>query len=164
MKRSKTKTGKRWWWWVALVCTIVVVLIIPTSFHWGICWRDTPCRKLLFFGNGVLSLMVMPTPMYDPPLSTPSDIPKYGIISVTHTLDIPWRLLPRYSYFDIQSFMFVLPLHILLAVLLPAVIYPMLPIVKKRHRRKHGLCVKCAYDLTGNESGTCPECGTEIQA
>ncbi len=23
------------------------------------------------------------------------------------------------------------------------------------------ICVKCGYDLTGNESGTCPECGRE---
>ena len=23
-------------------------------------------------------------------------------------------------------------------------------------------CRKCAYDLTGNESGTCPECGERI--
>ena len=32
-----------------------------------------------------------------------------------------------------------------------------------RGRRKpphHGLCQACSYDLTGNESGTCPECGT----
>jgi hypothetical protein len=25
-----------------------------------------------------------------------------------------------------------------------------------------GCCQKCGYDLTGNVSGTCPECGTEI--
>ena len=30
-----------------------------------------------------------------------------------------------------------------------------------RHRRwRDGLCVHCGYDLTGNESGVCPECGT----
>ena len=23
-----------------------------------------------------------------------------------------------------------------------------------------GRCIECAYDLTGNESGVCPECGT----
>jgi hypothetical protein len=23
-------------------------------------------------------------------------------------------------------------------------------------------CYKCAYDLTGNESGKCPECGTAV--
>jgi hypothetical protein len=26
----------------------------------------------------------------------------------------------------------------------------------------HGACAKCAYDLTGNVSGICPECGTAI--
>lgn len=30
-----------------------------------------------------------------------------------------------------------------------------------RRLMKH-LCAKCRYDLTGNESGTCPECGREI--
>jgi len=28
--------------------------------------------------------------------------------------------------------------------------------------RRPGLCEKCDYDLTGNESGICPECGTPI--
>jgi hypothetical protein len=27
-------------------------------------------------------------------------------------------------------------------------------------RRQMNLCIHCAYDLTGNTSGTCPECGT----
>jgi hypothetical protein len=26
-------------------------------------------------------------------------------------------------------------------------------------RRRRGLCVSCGYDLAGNVSGTCPECG-----
>ena len=26
-------------------------------------------------------------------------------------------------------------------------------------RRRSGQCAHCAYDLTGNESGVCPECG-----
>lgn len=30
------------------------------------------------------------------------------------------------------------------------------------HRTKIGHCPKCRYDLTGNESGVCPECGTAI--
>ena len=28
------------------------------------------------------------------------------------------------------------------------------------HRLRHGLCLACGYDLTGNVSGTCPECGS----
>jgi len=32
-----------------------------------------------------------------------------------------------------------------------------------RKRRMHdGGCLACHYDLTGNVSGTCPECGTAI--
>jgi len=30
-------------------------------------------------------------------------------------------------------------------------------------RAKQGLCVNCAYNLEGNESGVCPECGTNRQ-
>ncbi len=29
-------------------------------------------------------------------------------------------------------------------------------------RMRHGQCPKCEYDLTGNVSGICPECGTPI--
>jgi len=28
---------------------------------------------------------------------------------------------------------------------------------------ERALCPKCQYDLTGNESGVCPECGTEVK-
>jgi hypothetical protein len=30
-------------------------------------------------------------------------------------------------------------------------------------RKRHGLCLGCGYDLTGNASGTCPECGTLVR-
>ena len=28
--------------------------------------------------------------------------------------------------------------------------------------RRRSMCVGCSYDLTGNTSGVCPECGTKI--
>ncbi len=30
-----------------------------------------------------------------------------------------------------------------------------------RYRRKQNLCTSCGYDLSGNVSGVCPECGTQ---
>jgi hypothetical protein len=33
---------------------------------------------------------------------------------------------------------------------------------ERQDRLRRGLCVKCGYDLTGNLSGTCPECGTAV--
>ena len=32
----------------------------------------------------------------------------------------------------------------------------------RQYRREHCLCLKCGYNLTGNVSGVCPECGEEI--
>jgi hypothetical protein len=34
--------------------------------------------------------------------------------------------------------------------------------LRRGRRRRVGLCVSCGYDLTGNKSGACPECGTAI--
>jgi hypothetical protein len=34
------------------------------------------------------------------------------------------------------------------------------PATRRWLRRRRGLCPSCAYDLTGNTSGACPECGT----
>ena len=34
--------------------------------------------------------------------------------------------------------------------------------VRRRRRRRHGLCTNCGYNLTGNVSGVCPECGAPI--
>lgn len=43
--------------------------------------------------------------------------------------------------------------------------YPLLAFtrgpLRHHHRRRRGLCPQCGYNLTGNESGRCPECGTE---
>ncbi len=46
-----------------------------------------------------------------------------------------------------------------------AVLFPILygpRIVRRWIRCKRGLCLKCGYDLTGNVSGVCPECGEKI--
>ncbi len=43
--------------------------------------------------------------------------------------------------------------------------YPTLAFIRgplRRHRRRRkGECTGCGYDLTGNESGICPECGSK---
>jgi hypothetical protein len=41
---------------------------------------------------------------------------------------------------------------------------PLVHKLRARFRRKEGLCPRCSYDLTGNTSGVCPECGRPISA
>ena len=46
-------------------------------------------------------------------------------------------------------------------------VYPMITLVRRtraRHRRMQGRCAACGYDLTGNVSGVCPECGRTAPA
>ncbi len=45
----------------------------------------------------------------------------------------------------------------------PAVTFIRGPL-RRRHRRKRGLCAGCGYDLTGNVSGVCPECGCATES
>jgi hypothetical protein len=55
------------------------------------------------------------------------------------------------------------------ALALPLSVYPGVALVRgpvrRRRRRLRGLCLTCGYDLTGNTSGVCPECGrsTEVK-
>jgi len=41
-------------------------------------------------------------------------------------------------------------------------VYPIVFLVSALGRRRPDHCLHCDYDLTGNESGVCPECGTAI--
>ena len=34
--------------------------------------------------------------------------------------------------------------------------------LRRYRRRRRNQCIKCGYDLTGNVSGVCPECGTRV--
>src|ERR1043166_499316 len=56
----------------------------------------------------------------------------------------------------------------LLLIVLPGYLVPYLAIrLHKRRKRARYLphcCQSCGYDLTGNTSGRCPECGTFIPA
>ncbi len=60
-------------------------------------------------------------------------------IGITNSFDIPLWLI------------------MLLAMIFP--IYQVLPMTKRRRRRRSGLCENCGYDLRGSVSGTCSECG-----
>jgi hypothetical protein len=37
-------------------------------------------------------------------------------------------------------------------------------IARRRQRLSSGCCVRCGYNLTGNVSGVCPECGRKVDA
>lgn len=58
----------------------------------------------------------------------------------------------------------VLPLWEPLVIfgLYPAIAFIRGPLRRYRRRRR-GLCIRCGYDLEGNVSGACPECGRTMR-
>lgn len=63
--------------------------------------------------------------------------------------DQGWASLPRKSAFGFVAVVFVL------------IAYSMYQ-ASRAAQPPAGCCGACGYDLTGNESGTCPECGAEV--
>ena len=62
----------------------------------------------------------------------------------------------------VELMSFGLPLYLFVVVFSIA---PTIWLFKWRKRRKLGpnACLACGYDLTGNESGVCPECGVGVE-
>jgi hypothetical protein len=62
--------------------------------------------------------------------------------------------------FGILEALFV-SVYIILAI---TAILPTMWVIRRRRAIPQGHCPKCRYNLTGNTSGVCPECGTAIPA
>lgn len=70
-------------------------------------------------------------------------------------VDVEWW--PRtITFTNVAQFIYI-PLWMPLVIsLIPFCVY------RLKYKTQTGHCKQCNYDLTGNESGTCPECGTTI--
>ena len=150
---------KRCCWWIVLAAVTVVATAIPFSFVWFVGWTDSGNRCYLYIEHGVFSAHNIKIPRATVPAH-----PWYGSLDFRRSrIYDPWVAFPSFRDRGGTEWQFKLPLHFPLLGLLIVVVYPILPTVVKRRRRKAGLCVNCEYDLTGNESGVCPECGTAVE-
>lgn len=54
-----------------------------------------------------------------------------------------------------------LPFWMLMVISSPSLLY-LYHFIRKLTRKSKGICINCGYNLTGNISGTCPECGSSV--
>ena len=111
--------------------------------------RDHPLDKskrtfssIPLFFVGRYYKLILPTKGY---LNVPNTPP--GNYVVSRSLDLHWYAMLAFG---------------VLCGLYPSFVFVRGPL-RRWWRRRKGLCIKCGYNLTGNESGVCPECGTEIK-
>ena len=65
------------------------------------------------------------------------------------------KVTPRFSILLIVALLATYPVFVFT--------YGTLHRRRRKHRRRKGLCVKCGYNLTGNTTGICSECGNRLE-
>lgn len=85
-------------------------------------------------------------------LSVPADL-----FSVGHRVT-SWL---GFGYSNIDS-AYIFPMWIVTVVFAALPVLREGRVVVRRLRHSTNRCPKCSYDLTGNESGVCPECGSPV--
>ncbi len=110
-----------------------------------------PCDRIMFnafSGNGVSTRCS--AVMYKP---------GFKIFGFQGLGVLRWTPYAKFSSYT-DSYSFIIPLYIPLLIfsLMPA-IFILRSTLRQRDRNR---CSKCDYNLTGNQSGKCPECGQPI--
>ena len=148
--------------WCGVAACVVILCIWIVCIVWGIQYY------MVLNGQGTLITCVEGTVQYtEVPISTP---PYKG--GKNYRVVYMWS--PSRTEALHRRFGFVMPgvrnkpLYIFrmpLWILLLSVVTPTFMLfLYERKARREGHCQSCNYNLTGNVSGICPECGTKISA
>lgn len=87
----------------------------------------------------------------------PGQVGSYALVSQAFPAP-PARTTPTIHLTGVRTSV-SLPVALLIA-------YPLVALTRSRilrHQRRVGYCAQCGYNLTGNVSGLCPECGTSVE-
>ncbi len=141
-----------WIWralkWAGTGVVLVLLLSWPLSYWRGIGFRFSPRCDAMLSAGAISYACLYGRPSYH----------GFWVINPAYFGYRTW--LPRLYHWSF-GYRFDLPLWIVLigATSATAVFWSL-------HRRRipPGHCQKCGYNLTGNVSGRCPECGTGVHA
>lgn len=148
-------TGRRWLLWASALASFLVLAVWLLSGWWSTT-ISTGRRWNVFVWAGVISIETIPEQFAGywadaPPVGVyRSDEPFQLGWTLPHTADCAQSTVGAWWELNIPLWM------VFLAVCAPLI----LALYRRLHRRAApGTCARCGYNLTGNLSGRCPECG-----
>ena len=86
----------------------------------------------------------------------------YGIIAAGYPVLDRWLSPPWFSFFGFDFYVTTGLARFVVFLLMPPLVFLLTQIIHGKMIVGSGLCKSCAYDLTGNNSGQCPECGRRV--
>ena len=157
---------------LALLTTVSVAVVV--LWCWGL--KSDPSTRIRRDTLTGVSLAVSDGMVYCNWWKTyPAEVRQKETWIVDHQeSDFPWMIVkcviryspvrdPAYDYRGLRIVWFCYPHKRLWIPLAMFSAYPSVAFIRgplrRYRRRKRGLCVRCGYDLTGNVSGACSECG-----
>jgi hypothetical protein len=137
--------------------TALVLAASALSTRWSLGYVGSPvCLDVIAGGVTVDRCRAV-----DRAMCSPSMHGYWRVVTLPQFEPPVWR--PTYgirNHYSRRVWAFILPLWIPFALLaIPTTILWL----RDRHCFPSGHCQHCGYDLTGNVSGRCPECGTPIE-
>lgn len=144
---------RRWVKWVGLAGCVVMLICWPVG-HGRSVVLHVPGKHGLAIGNGAIHLAIARSRVG----TIVNWADSWGVTVFGNPQPFsywPYRT-PKIWYSLGGSKVFTLPLWIPLVI----VAIPTALVWYRGRRPPRGHCQRCGYDLTGNVSGVCPECGT----
>jgi hypothetical protein len=146
-------------WAATLGCILIATLLVGSGWCWPYCQVPVGRHWLAFWAEqGVLSFLV-----FDP------GGPSSRFITSFHLQDPSAYLTrtrePRFVWWPEQLPVAGPVWWVIRFPLWPPLVVLLVPTLWLWHRDRRippGHCRKCGYNLTGNVSGRCPECGTPM--
>ena len=144
--------------WAGTVgCVLILAAFVGSG--WRTLGYQRPTRSHVFLfelGSGDISVALAP---WD------TSVPQgWDLMATSRPIWARFRftLLPWFGRWDVSwragGWFLIFPLWLLYVLLL----IPTLLLWRRERKPRPGRCRRCDYDLTGNVSGICPECGLEI--
>lgn len=165
--------------WIATTCSLVIFAVWMISFWVTVEFQDQGQQLELYLEPGRVRIETYETNYLKQRTISYDTIAPDGTVVCKTITGLPpgyWvpgfrirRSLPgRYSpgprtiRLDYGHWYGTFPLYLPFVLIAIISAYAHLPILLRRSRQMRGECAICAYNLRGNLSGRCPECGTAI--
>ena len=138
--------------WTGALLSVLIAATFVVSGWWGIVFQvPKPSGPGVAVNSGVIVVAI--AHMWSPGFAVER-------IPLSPAYDPRWPHWRSWNSWAVSLPIIIFPIYALFL----AVAIPTLLVCRFWSKPVKSGCCRCGYDLTGNTSGVCPECGVEVQA